>query len=97
MALTTLQLEAHLGRFLRTLAAGLSTEDQLAHLDDTMRLLLPAGKRYVTNGTLGTQAERLEAMTTLRDAAWEKITGVDPAGNTPLLHYLNNHWQAGEP
>ncbi len=96
MALTVVQLEAHLGRFLRTLAAGLSTPAQLAHLEETMRLLLPAGKRYITNGTLGTQADRLEAMTTLRDAAWQKIAGVDPSGNASLLHYLTSHWQAGE-
>ena len=57
-----------------------------------MGLLIPAGKRYVASGTLGTQAARREAMVTFRDAAWQKLTNYDPAGNPVRQHYLDNHW-----
>lgn len=95
MALTTAQLEAHLGRFLRTLVGSLSTPNQLNKLEQTMRLLLPAGKRYVTSGTLGTQADRQEAMTTFRDAAYQKLTNLDPS-TAALQHYLSAHWNIDE-
>ncbi len=93
MALTNAQVEAHLGRFLRTLVATLTTDNQVDKLQQTMRLLTPAGRRYVTAGTLGTQAERLEAMVAFRDTAFQKITGSDPA---TAQHFLSNHWNVDE-
>ncbi len=93
MALTNTQIEAHLGRLLRTLVAGLTTENQVDKLGRTMQLLMPAMQRYVTGGSLGTQADRLEAMTSFRDAAFQKITGRDPAASQ---HFLSNHWNIDE-
>jgi hypothetical protein len=44
---------------------------------------------YVQSGTFASQAERIEAMQTLKRKAFRRITGLDPDA---FSHYLNNHW-----
>lgn len=46
-------------------------------------------KDYVQNGTFGTQADRAEAILTLKRKVFKKITGLDP---DTFSHYLNKHW-----
>lgn len=46
-------------------------------------------KEYVQNGSAGTQADRAEAMLTMKRKLFRKITGLDPDAKS---HYLNNHW-----
>lgn len=54
--------------------------------------LMRFAKDYIQNGSHGTQAERVEAMLTVRRKAFQKITGLDP--DTPEGdHYMTNHWQ----
>jgi hypothetical protein len=97
MALTVAQLRTHLGAFwIYTVQEFVVTDAHKDALAQMMQTLTPAGKAYIQNGPVGTQAERQEAMVTLRDGAWEAITGVNPTGNAPLLHYLQNHWHATE-
>jgi len=96
MPLTTPELEAQIGRFMWTMIPTLTTPNQLDRLARMMRLLIPAGARYFTTGTLGTQAERQEAMASLREAAWVQLHGGDPSSDPELLHFLTEHWEAGE-
>ncbi len=46
-------------------------------------------KDYVQNGSFSTQADRAEAMQTLKRKAFQKITNLDP---DVFVQYLNNHW-----
>lgn len=46
-------------------------------------------KDYVQNGTHGTEADRTEAMLTLRRKLYGKLTGNDPDASE---HHMNNHW-----
>ena len=52
--------------------------------------LLGFAKDYVQKGAHGTQADRAEAMLTVRRKAFNKITGKDPGA---FSHYMTNHWQ----
>ncbi len=100
MALTVTQLEAQLGRFLRTLLPLLDGPVASAHLEAMAAGLANAARNYVTSGTLGTQADRLEAMMTMGRAIFAQLTAGDGADGAAGQHYFENHWlprkQAGD-
>lgn len=91
MALTVPQLEAHLGRFLRLAITSVTTSQEIAALREALPFLLAAGKRYIPAGTLGTQAERLEAMITARNACVLKVEGIDADASPDAAHTVANH------
>lgn len=96
MALTVPQLEAHFGRWLRTLVAQADTPARQEKLLQLAVLLEPYGRWYVLNGTLGTQADRQEAMERARKGMYQQITGVDPDGHAGHLHTVLGHWALSE-
>lgn len=92
MALTVPQLEQHLGRFLRELLTAAELPIHLELLDDLATALMTGGRTYVTDGTLGTQADRQEAMVRLARFLFQKLTGFDPEDGGPGQHVFTNHW-----
>ena len=57
------------------------TQDELDALEALMHLLMPSARLYVQAGTLGTQADRLEAMQELRHRAYQRVSRCDPDTN----------------
>ncbi len=92
MALTVVQLEAHLGRFLRQLLTHMDPEVAQRVLEPLAAGLANAGRQYVLNGTLGTQADRVEAMTTMAKAIYQATQGADPNDGGRGQHGFENHW-----
>lgn len=92
MALTTPQLESHLGRFLRLFLTHVEGEVAARLLEPLSAALLNGGKAYVTNGTLGTQPERREAMETLAKALYQQTQGANPSDGARGQHGFENHW-----
>lgn len=92
MALTVAQLEAHLGRFLRQLLTHIDADVAARVLDPLATGLANGGRQYVQNGTLGTQAERREAMETLAKALYQQTQGVNPDDGARGQHGFEQHW-----
>ena len=72
MPLTQGQKEAHIGRMMVGIIQTADTQDELDALEALMHLLMPSARLYVQAGTLGTQADRLEAM---QRAAAPRVSG----------------------
>ena len=91
MALTQAQIAQHWGAMLnfgldRIAAKDVPGLDQFVfQLEDFIRLAF----RYVTAGTLGTQANRKEAMQAFMKKLFTSLTGMDP---TVEQHVFRVHW-----
>ncbi len=91
-ALTQAQLREHLGAMvsrgvMQSLRQGVPLEEI------TLVDMLSWAKDYRANGTLGTQAERTEAMQTLYRQLFQRVTGLDPVnGSANDIHYYKKHW-----
>ena len=100
MALTVAQIEAHLGRFLRLVLTHIEPVVAQKYLEPMATGLANAGKNYVLNGNLGTQAERREAMDAMGKAIYEALGYGDPNDGARGQHGYDNHkspaWQRGE-
>ncbi len=83
MALSNAEIFEHLGRMINH---GFDLDEPDV---EWAKELIPWAKDWVTNGTFGTEAERTEAMVTIREKAFAKITGLDPVADA---HTMNNHW-----
>jgi hypothetical protein len=89
MPLTQAQLAQHLGALVW---GGLTRTLERAQQDAVLTALLDWAEHYGPHGSFGTQAERLEAMTTLMKRLFEVDTGVHPDDNAPALHRYQEHW-----
>lgn len=94
MPLTQVQREAHYGRMLVNLIQNTNTTEEISTLDSLMHILIPNGKKYVQAGTLGTEADRLEAMQFLRDRAYDVVHSADTANDAAAAHVATNHYHA---
>jgi hypothetical protein len=94
MALTVAQLEAHAGRLLRQFLTHAEPAVVTQVAEPLATAIANAGKNYVLNGTIGTQAERIEAVTTIVKALY---TASQPGSPNPEdgargQHGFENHW-----
>ena len=94
MHLTQPQRESQYGRLLVQIVQTADTPDELDALESLMRLLMPSMRLYVQAGTLGTQADRLEAMQELRHRAYQRVFGVDPDSNAQAAHVAATHYHS---
>jgi hypothetical protein len=92
MALTTAQLEALYGNFLRLLVTHLDGPVATRVLDPLATGLANAGRSYVLNGTLGTPADRLEAMRTLAQGLYQALGYGNPTDGARGQHGFDQHW-----
>lgn len=92
MALTVAQVEQHLGRLVRTSLTQADGPVLERVLPQFTALLANAGRQYVLNGTLGTQADRLEALTTIAKALYQLETGANPDDGGRGQHGFEAHW-----
>ena len=92
MALTVLQLESHLGRFLRLFLTHIDANVAMRLLEFMSAALLNGGLQYILNGTLGTQLERREAIETLARAFYKQAQGANPTDGARGQHGFEQHW-----
>ena len=84
MALTQDQIFEHIGRMV---VHGFDNHTSIG--DHQFERMARWAKQYVLNDTFGTQAERQEAMRTIKRKLFEKTTGMDPDVDK---HFYENHW-----
>lgn len=91
-ALTAAQLREHLGAMvsrgvMQSLRQGVPLEEI------TLKDIMSWAREYRLNGTLGTQADRTEAIQFFYRQLFERSTGLDPAnGSANDIHYYRKHW-----
>ncbi len=86
MALTVSQIREHVGAMFQF---GLNNAAFLAKGGLSFDDFVLWAKDYRINGTLGTLADRTEAMKTFLRFAFQRVTGIDPSTN---LHFYKFHW-----
>ena len=94
MALTPAEIFEHLGRMVRHGYSHFLTDVRRDAFDQVTAWLLIIGKDYVTNGTFGTQADRLDAMLAARQDVFALLTGQNPADGGVGQHRFTQHFLA---
>jgi hypothetical protein len=89
MALTQAQLASHIGTLV---VLGVSRTNNPEQREAVQQALIDWAEHYVPNGSFGTQADRLEAMTTLAKRLYEVEVGAHPDSHASHLHRYSAHW-----
>lgn len=87
MALTRPEIMEHIGEMMDHGFSSLGTDSGVIELCG----LISWAKDYRENGSLGTQAERAEAMKAAMKKLYRKTCGRDPDANATNLHQMR-HW-----
>jgi hypothetical protein len=89
MALTAAQVREHIGAMLQY---GINNSELSAELKLNFYDIIKWAKAYRVNGSLGTQADRTEAMKAALRFVYNRLTGLDADTNIHFykVHFLEN-------
>lgn len=93
MPLTQAQIAEHVGRMMQNSYANYITDKNKPRFEQVSEWFLPAAKHYVQDGTVGTPADRQEAMQAMHKVMFRELyPNANPDDNGQGTHVYTNHY-----